>query len=77
MACSLRTLTRLATCSALTITARAANAAEFDMPKDEEKGNDRHGNRVIAIPFDGAALERDLADAPELPSEPRPPTSLQ
>ncbi len=50
----------------------AVTLAVLDVPKDEEKGNDRHGNKVIVIPFDGAALDRDLADTPELPSEPRP-----
>lgn len=50
----------------------AVTLAVLDVPKDQEKGNDRHGNKVIVIPFDGAALDRDLADMPELPSEPRP-----
>jgi hypothetical protein len=34
--------------------------AVLDVPKDEEKGNDRHGSKVIVVPFDGAALDRDL-----------------
>jgi len=45
--------------------------AVLDVPKNLEKGGDRHGNKVIVIPFDGAALDRDLADAPELPSAAR------
>jgi len=49
----------------------AVTLAVLDVPKDEEKGNDRHGNKVIVIPFDGAALDRDLAAMPELPSAPR------
>ncbi len=50
----------------------AVTLAVLDVPKDEEKGNDRHGNKVIVIPFDGAALDRDLAEEAELPSEERP-----
>jgi hypothetical protein len=34
--------------------------AVIDIPKEEEKGNDGHGSKVIVIPFDGAALDRDL-----------------
>lgn len=49
----------------------AVTLAVLDVPKEQEKGNDRHGNKVIVIPFDGAALDRDLAEVPELPSEPR------
>lgn len=44
----------------------------LDVPKQEEKGGDRHGNKVIVIPFDSAALDRDLADQPELPSSTTP-----
>lgn len=33
----------------------------IDVPKDEEKGGDRHGSKVIVVPFDGAAMDRDLA----------------
>lgn len=46
----------------------AFTLAVLDVPKDEEKGGDRHGNKIIVLPFDGAALDRDLADVPELPS---------
>jgi len=38
----------------------AVTLAVLDVPKNEEKGHDRHGNKVIVIPFDGAALDRDL-----------------
>ncbi|PTX91268.1 glycoside hydrolase family protein [Opitutus sp. ER46] len=48
----------------------AVTLAVLDVPKDQEMGNDRHGNKIIVIPFDGAALDRDLANAPELPAEP-------
>src|ERR1017187_1473262 len=34
--------------------------AVLDVPKDHEKGNDTHGSKVIVVPFDGAALDRDL-----------------
>ena len=42
--------------------ARKAGAAIVDpgIPKEGEHGNDGHGNKVIVIPFDGAALDRDL-----------------
>jgi hypothetical protein len=36
--------------------------AVIDVPKEHEKGNDRHGSKVIVVPFDGAALDRDLAE---------------
>lgn len=34
--------------------------AVLDVPKDQERGNDTHGSKVIVVPFDGAALDRDL-----------------
>lgn len=34
--------------------------AVLDVPKDQEKGNDRHGSKIIVVPFDGVALDRDL-----------------
>ena len=40
----------------------AITFAVIDVPKDEELGNDRHGSKVIVIPFDGAAMDRDLAE---------------
>ena len=36
--------------------------AVIDIPKEENKGNDRHGSKVIVVPFDGAAMDRDLAE---------------
>jgi hypothetical protein len=36
--------------------------AVLDVPKDQEKGNDTHGSKIIVIPFDGAALDRDLQE---------------
>src|SRR5450631_412606 len=41
--------------------------AVLDVPKNQEKGNDNHGSKVIVIPFDGAALDRDLENAPDAP----------
>jgi hypothetical protein len=32
-----------------------------DIDKDDELSNDNHGSKVIVIPFDGRALDRDLA----------------
>ena len=34
--------------------------AVIDVPKEQEKPNDNHGSKVIVVPFDGAALDRDL-----------------
>jgi hypothetical protein len=39
----------------------AMTLAVIDVPKDQENGNDQHGSKVIVIPFDGAALDRDLS----------------
>ncbi len=41
----------------------AMTLAVIDVPKDQENGNDQHGSKVIVIPFDGAALDRDLKHA--------------
>jgi hypothetical protein len=35
--------------------------AVINVPKEDEKGNDSHGSKIIVIPFDGAAMGRDLA----------------
>ena len=37
--------------------------AVLDVPKNQERGNDTHGSKVIVVPFDGAALDRDLQNA--------------
>ena len=34
--------------------------AVIDVPKEQEKGNDTHGSKVIVVPFDGEAFDRDL-----------------
>ena len=36
----------------------------IDVEKEQDKGNDGHGSKVIVIPFDGAALDRDLQNVP-------------
>jgi hypothetical protein len=38
----------------------AVTLAVIDVPKEDEKGNDGHGSKIVVIPFDGAALDRDL-----------------
>jgi len=30
------------------------------VPKDQERGNDNHGSKVIVVPFDGVAFDRDM-----------------
>jgi hypothetical protein len=32
-----------------------------DTSKESQVGNDGHGSKVIIVPFDGAAMDRDLA----------------
>jgi len=34
--------------------------AVIDVPKDQELGNDTHGSKVIVVPFDGVAFDRDM-----------------
>lgn len=41
----------------------AVTLAVLDIPKEQQKGNDAHGSKIIVIPFDGAALDRDLQNA--------------
>jgi hypothetical protein len=38
----------------------AMTLAVLDVAKEKERGNDMHGSKIIVIPFDGAALDRDL-----------------
>jgi len=38
----------------------AMTFAVIDVPKDDDKGNDPHGSKIIVVPFDGEALDRDL-----------------
>lgn len=39
--------------------------AVLDVPKNEERGNDNHGSKIIVVPFDGAGLDRDLQNRSE------------
>jgi len=46
----------------------AVTLAVIDVEKEQQHGNDGHGSKIIVIPFDGAALDRDLqstADSPK------------
>jgi hypothetical protein len=36
--------------------------AVLDVPKDQERGNDIHGSKVIVVPFDGVKFDRDMAN---------------
>lgn len=45
----------------------AMTLAVIDVPKEQEHGNDHHGSKVIVIPFDGAALDRDLKKVSAVP----------
>ena len=48
----------------------AVTLAVLDVPKDQDKGNDNHGSKIVVIPFDGAALDRDLQPAASAPIAP-------
>ncbi len=41
----------------------AVSFAVIDVPKEDEKGNDGHGSKIIVVPFDGVSMDRDLANA--------------
>ncbi|MGA2853188.1 MAG: glycoside hydrolase family protein [Verrucomicrobiota bacterium] len=41
----------------------AMTLASIDVEKEQDHGNDGHGSKVIVIPFDGAAMDRDLQSA--------------
>ena len=55
----------------------AMTLAVLDTPKEQQPGNNGHGSKVIVIPFDGAALDRDLQNAakenpaPGSPAQPK------
>ena len=40
----------------------AMTFAVVDTPKETQTGNNGHGSKVIVVPFDGAAMDRDLKD---------------
>ncbi len=39
----------------------ALTFAVIDTPKEAQTGNNGHGSKIIVVPFDGAAMDRDLA----------------
>ena len=39
----------------------ALTFAVIDVSKDDQKGNDGHGSKIIVVPFDGKAMDKDLA----------------
>jgi hypothetical protein len=41
----------------------AMTLASIDIPKEEDLGNEPHGSKVVVVPFDGAALDRDLKNS--------------
>jgi len=41
----------------------AVTLAVIDVAKEEEHGNDNHGSKIVVLPFDGAAMDRDLQRA--------------
>ncbi|HXR05518.1 MAG TPA: hypothetical protein VN836_12500 [Verrucomicrobiae bacterium] len=41
--------------------------AVIDAEKEQDKGNDGHGRKVIVIRLDGAALDRELQSTSESP----------
>lgn len=47
----------------------AVPLAVLDIPKERQKGNDAHGSKIIGIPFDGAALDRDLQNVDAMPAK--------
>jgi hypothetical protein len=40
---------------------KAITVAAIDCSKNQEQGNDQHGSKIVVMPFDGAALDRDMA----------------
>ncbi len=38
--------------------------AVIDVPKNQDRGDDNHGSKILVVPFAGAALDRDLQNAP-------------
>lgn len=49
----------------------AVTLAAIDVPKSVNKGNDNHGSKILVIPFDGAALDRDMQSG--ITHSPTPP----
>lgn len=38
----------------------AVTVSVLDVEKNQERGNNTHGSKVIVVQFDGAAFDRDL-----------------
>ena len=56
----------------------AFTLAVIDVPKDDEKGDDTHNSKVIVVPFDGVAFDRDmekLSAAERAAQSSRPPSA--
>ena len=52
---------------------RSVTLAVIDISKEQNKGNQPHGSKVIVIPFDGAALDRDLQKPADHAADNLPP----
>jgi len=48
----------------------AMTLAVLDTPKETQRGNNGHGSKIVVIPFDGSALDRDLQEASDANSKP-------
>jgi len=46
----------------------AVTLAMLDVMKNDDRGNDNHGSKIVVIPFDGAAMDKDMANAASAPS---------
>ncbi len=46
----------------------AMTLAVIDVEKEQDKGNDSHGSKVIVVPFDGEALDRQMKSTPDSPT---------
>lgn len=55
----------------------AMTLAAIDVEKEQDKGGDGHGSKVIVIPFDGAALDRDLQQTAASPPGDIPYSTMQ
>jgi hypothetical protein len=51
---------RISLLIASTTVVAAMTFVAIDVEKEQDKGNDGHGSKFIVVPFDGAALDRDL-----------------
>lgn len=47
---------------------RALTFSVVDILKEQQTGGNGHGSKVIVVPFDGAAMDRDLADIDRAPA---------